>query len=160
MLISMRLWQARDISRNFPEVNVRRLMGWCEKGLLHPRGRKDLVYGTGTPREFDLPNLVEIEMILALQTFFGAQNTIQYQIGDRYSIASECVPYLTGDTRSPGVKAILATIVKANGEDVWLTFPIERPDQLRDLVLRGDVVSPVWTIIHLRPLLDKLRSRV
>ncbi len=168
MLVSNRLWQVREITRIFPEVSSRRVMGWCEKELLFPRGRRDIVYGTGTPREFDLANLIEIEMILALQLFFGEQHKVQYMVGDpvgepkaytRYDIARECIPYVTRDINEPKVKAVLVTIVKVENKDTWLTFVIEREEQLR-VLLHGQVVSPLWTVIHMKPLLDRLKARV
>ncbi len=174
MLISNRVWQVREVARIFPEASTRRIMGWCEKELLFPRGRKDITYGTGSPREFDLANLIEIEIILAMQHFFGEQHRAQYMVGDpvgepeaytRHDMAKECVPYLTGEASGPKVKAILVTIVKAKNveeakdEDVWLNFVVEQEAQLR-LVLYGQVFSPLWAVIHMRPLLDRLKARV
>jgi hypothetical protein len=174
MLVSNRLWQVREITRIFPEVSSRRVMGWCEKELLFPRGRRDIVYGTGTPREFDLPNLIEIEMILALQQFLGEQHRIQYVVGDpvgepkaytRHDIARECIPYLTGDAAQPKIKALLVTTIRVKNiperkyEDAWLTCVVEREEELR-MILHGHVVSSLWVVIHMRPLLDRLKARV
>ncbi len=179
MKILRRTYRASELAKILgPEVNTRRVEGWVEKEILYPQGKKELVRsGTGTPREFDIANLIEAAIILEFQRYLSEKNVLIYQVKERREIAVKYEPYIRGE--KDFFPKVFGKPIGDISRLTMLVMILPHGSKRRPMIRDGDLIHllpSIWTsrwmgeelgasetmviLVNLKRILDEVRTRL